>query len=134
MKLDGKRDRGAGGELLRGPRAVVSGAALPRGGRRGHDRRPARPRRYTSKHGYPAPGRSRVDQARAADFDAVIVPGGYAPDHMRRTPAMVELPAAGERARRRGRRDLPRRLDAGLGRHRAAAGASPGSSASRTTS
>ena len=26
-----------------------------------------------------------------SDFDAVIVPGGYAPDYMRRTPAMVSF-------------------------------------------
>jgi protease I len=35
---------------------------------------------YTSKHGY-----------EVADFDAVIIPGGYAPDLMRRYPAMVSL-------------------------------------------
>jgi protease I len=27
----------------------------------------------------------------AADFDAVIIPGGYSPDHMRRCKAMVDL-------------------------------------------
>jgi len=36
----------------------------------------------------------------AADFDAVVIPGGYAPDMMRRDPAMVhlvrELDAAGK--------------------------------------
>ena len=30
-------------------------------------------------------------EVRAAEFDAVIIPGGYAPDHMRRYPAMVAL-------------------------------------------
>ena len=30
-------------------------------------------------------------EAKAADFDAVVVPGGYAPDLMRRNPAMVKL-------------------------------------------
>jgi protease I len=28
---------------------------------------------------------------RAADFDAIIIPGGYSPDHMRRHKAMVDL-------------------------------------------
>jgi protease I len=28
---------------------------------------------------------------RIAEFDAVIIPGGYAPDHMRRHQAMVDL-------------------------------------------
>jgi len=46
---------------------------------------------YTSKHGYPAKADAAADQVRAAEFDAVIIPGGYAPDHMRRHPAMVGL-------------------------------------------
>ena len=32
-------------------------------------------------------------EARAEDFDAVVIPGGYAPDMMRRDPAMVKLVA-----------------------------------------
>ena len=32
-----------------------------------------------------------ADNVRAEDFDAIIVPGGYAPDKMRLHPAMVEL-------------------------------------------
>ena len=46
---------------------------------------------FTSKHGYPARADVAADSVVAADFDAVIVPGGYAPDHMRRTPAMIDL-------------------------------------------
>jgi len=46
---------------------------------------------YASKHGYPVQVDVAADQVRAADFDAVIVPGGYAPDLMRRYPAMVDL-------------------------------------------
>jgi protease I len=46
---------------------------------------------YTSKHGYPVAAETRAEDVRAADFDAVIIPGGYAPDHMRRHPAMVTL-------------------------------------------
>ncbi|MFH7320212.1 type 1 glutamine amidotransferase domain-containing protein [Desulfurivibrio sp. D14AmB] len=34
-----------------------------------------------------------ADQVRAAAYDALIIPGGYAPDHMRRHPAMVKLVA-----------------------------------------
>ena len=30
-------------------------------------------------------------EVKAADFDAVVIPGGYAPDLMRRDPAMVQL-------------------------------------------
>jgi protease I len=46
---------------------------------------------YPSKHGYPARADLSAGEARADDFDAVIVPGGYAPDHMRRHKAMVDL-------------------------------------------
>ena len=46
---------------------------------------------YASKHGYPVAVDVQADQVRAVEFDAVIVPGGYAPDVMRRHPAMVGL-------------------------------------------
>ena len=39
---------------------------------------------YTSKLGYPATAETSYDEVSAADFDGLIVPGGYAPDHMRR--------------------------------------------------
>ena len=39
---------------------------------------------YTSKLGYPATAQLSYEQADAQDFDGVIVPGGYAPDHIRR--------------------------------------------------
>lgn len=42
---------------------------------------------YTSKHGYPIKSDTTYDSVRAADFDGVIVPGGYAPDIIRRHPA-----------------------------------------------
>ena len=32
-----------------------------------------------------------ADDANASDFDGLIIPGGYAPDMMRRAPAMVNL-------------------------------------------
>lgn len=46
---------------------------------------------YQSKHGYPAKAQRSGADVSADDFDAVIVPGGYAPDHMRRDPALVAL-------------------------------------------
>lgn len=46
---------------------------------------------YTSKHGYPVDVDAVAGELRAADVDAVVVPGGYAPDLMRRYPAMVGL-------------------------------------------
>jgi protease I len=46
---------------------------------------------YTSKHGYPVSVDLQAEQVKAVEFDAVVVPGGYAPDLMRRHPAMVQL-------------------------------------------
>jgi protease I len=46
---------------------------------------------YGSKHGYPVKVDAEADTVNAAQFDAVIVPGGYAPDYMRRSAAMVRL-------------------------------------------
>jgi protease I len=46
---------------------------------------------YPSKHGYPVKVTVQADRVRGTDFDAVLIPGGYAPDHMRRHPAMVTL-------------------------------------------
>lgn len=39
---------------------------------------------YTSKLGYPATTSMSYDELDAKNFDGVIIPGGYAPDHMRR--------------------------------------------------
>ena len=39
---------------------------------------------YTSKLGYPATAQMSYDDAQSTDFDGLVVPGGYAPDHMRR--------------------------------------------------
>jgi len=46
---------------------------------------------YTSKHGYPVTVDIQADQAKAVEFDAIVVPGGYAPDMMRRHAPMVAL-------------------------------------------
>lgn len=46
---------------------------------------------YQSKHSYPAKADAGIDEVSASDFDAVVIPGGYSPDHMRRHPKMVDL-------------------------------------------
>src|SRR3954462_5517676 len=46
---------------------------------------------YASKHGYPAKSDVAASDVKASDFDAIVVPGGYSPDHMRRSKAMVDL-------------------------------------------
>jgi len=42
---------------------------------------------YTSKLGYPVKSQKSYDQLRVAEFDGVVVPGGYAPDLIRRHSA-----------------------------------------------
>jgi protease I len=46
---------------------------------------------YSSKVGYPMKADKAYADVRAADFDGVIIPGGYAPDHMRRHQAALEF-------------------------------------------
>jgi protease I len=52
---------------------------------------PGPARSHASKHGYPVEVDKLVGEVDADDFDAVIIPGGYAPDRLRRHPAMVAL-------------------------------------------
>ena len=44
-----------------------------------------------SKEGYPCPVDAPVDKVSAKDFDAVIIPGGWAPDFLRRYPGIVQF-------------------------------------------
>lgn len=46
---------------------------------------------YTSKHGLPVQVDTTADQIKAKDVDVVVIPGGYAPDMMRRYPAVLQL-------------------------------------------
>ncbi|MCH5377000.1 MAG: type 1 glutamine amidotransferase [Planctomycetes bacterium] len=46
---------------------------------------------YQSKHGYPAKSDKASTDVSADQFAGVIIPGGYAPDRMRRHESMVQL-------------------------------------------
>lgn len=46
---------------------------------------------YSSKLGYPAKADVSYSDASASDYDGVIVPGGFAPDHIRRHPEAIEF-------------------------------------------
>ena len=43
-----------------------------------------RGKEYKSKEGYPAAEELPIEKARVADFSGVVIPGGYAPDILRR--------------------------------------------------
>ena len=46
---------------------------------------------YQGKRGYPIVPDTNVDQVQAADFDGLVIPGGYAPDILRRSARVLEL-------------------------------------------
>lgn len=46
---------------------------------------------FKSKHGYPIAADAAIEGVSARQFDAVIVPGGYAPDLLRRFPAVIRF-------------------------------------------
>jgi protease I len=48
-------------------------------------------RTYTSKYGYPVDAEKEAGEIDVAKFDGVVIPGGYAPDLMRRYPEMVKI-------------------------------------------
>ncbi len=48
-------------------------------------------RSYPSKLGYPCTSDAAAAESDAASFDAVIVPGGWCPDYMRRDESMIRF-------------------------------------------
>lgn len=48
-------------------------------------------KQYKSKVGYPVTADRDFASASAAEFDAIVVPGGYAPDILRRYPEVLKL-------------------------------------------
>lgn len=46
---------------------------------------------YKGKYGYPLTADTSIEEVSASLFDGVIVPGGYAPDLLRRSPAVIRF-------------------------------------------
>jgi len=46
---------------------------------------------YLSKLGYPAVAHRAAGEVGGDQYDAIVIPGGYAPDYMRRTRAMIDF-------------------------------------------
>ena len=59
-----------------GARTVVAGLGEPE---------------YRGKHGYPVKVDVSVENVNAADFDGLVIPGGFAPDRMRRSPKLLQV-------------------------------------------
>lgn len=46
---------------------------------------------YVGKYGVPAVADTTIDKVKAEDFDGIIIPGGWAPDKMRRYPELLQF-------------------------------------------
>jgi protease I len=52
---------------------------------------PERGRTYTGKHGYPCVSDIAYSEMTASEYDCLLVPGGFAPDKMRRRVEVLQL-------------------------------------------
>lgn len=48
-------------------------------------------KKYAGKNGYPCTSDAAIVEMAAADFDGLVVPGGFMPDKLRRDPALLQL-------------------------------------------
>jgi protease I len=46
---------------------------------------------YHGKHGYPVDADVKISDCEPGDFDCIVIPGGYAPDRLRRSPSVLDL-------------------------------------------
>src|SRR5579863_9967470 len=53
---------------------------------------------YKSKLGYPVKAESDIKELKAKEVDGLIVPGGFAPDFLRRSPEVLQFVAELDRA------------------------------------
>ena len=55
---------------------------------------------YAGKHGYPCKSEAAIRDMVEADFDALVVPGGFMPDKLRRDTVLLDLVRDFDRARK----------------------------------
>ena len=65
-------------------RLIEEGAAVTVAG-------PKAGQHYSGKHGYPCTSDAAIDDMQESDFDALVIPGGFAPDKLRRDPKVLGL-------------------------------------------
>jgi len=46
---------------------------------------------YKGKHGYPCTSDAAIADMKESDFNGLVIPGGFAPDQLRRDPKVLEL-------------------------------------------
>ena len=47
--------------------------------------------RYRGKHGYPCVADAAIRDMQEADFEGIVIPGGWMPDALRRDPGLLQL-------------------------------------------
>lgn len=52
---------------------------------------PEKGKTYNSKHGYPCKADFGIDEITAGGLDALIIPGGFSPDYLRRDKRILDL-------------------------------------------
>jgi protease I len=55
---------------------------------------------YAGKNGYPCVSDAAIDRMNESEFDALVVPGGFMPDKLRRDPKVLELVRAFDQHRK----------------------------------
>lgn len=55
---------------------------------------------YAGKNGYPCQSDARIDAMKESDFDALIVPGGFMPDKLRRDKVVLDLVRAFDQSKK----------------------------------
>ncbi len=65
-------------------RLIEAGAEVVVAGERANQK-------YAGKNGYPCVSDTAIAEMRAADFDGLVVPGGFMPDKLRRDPDVLQL-------------------------------------------
>jgi protease I len=53
---------------------------------------------YKGKHGYPTKSEKASKDCKGEDYDLVLIPGGYSPDHMRRCDATLDFVRQADKA------------------------------------
>ena len=48
-------------------------------------------KKYAGKHGYPCISDAAIRDMKAADFEGLIIPGGFSPDKLRRDPHLLDI-------------------------------------------
>lgn len=74
-------------------RLIEAGAAVVVAG-------PEAGKTYAGKNGYPCVSDAALVDVRESDFDALVVPGGFMPDKLRRDPVVLDLVRAFDQQRK----------------------------------